>query len=291
MDAEVLELVDRCAAGEISPAIAFLRLLILRGDGTAAALETIAAPAGEPPDLRSAAAAIRALLDAHPEAGDLVLRLLQDEQRAADGDALAQCAAMFDRSVAQSPEASVALYSLGDPALLDAATGEVVGLLDALGVLAPERRVLEIGCGIGRFQRALAGRVAELTGIEIAPGMIREARRRCAGLPNVALMRTSGRDLGVFARATFDLVLAIDSLPYVHHVSMALLETHFREAARVLRTGGDFMVLNLTYRGDLALDRQDARRLAELSGLDLVRNGRRDLRLWDGATFHLRKAG
>ena len=50
------------------------------------------------------------------------------------------------------------------------------------------------------------------------------------------------------------------------------------------------MVLNLTYRGDLALDREDACRLAALSGLRLLRAGTRDLELWDGATFHLRKS-
>jgi hypothetical protein len=72
---------------------------------------------------------------------------------------------------------------------------------------------------------------------------------------------------------------------------MALLESHFREAARVLRAGGDLVVLNLTYRGDLARDREDARRLAAHGGLDLLRNGSRDLALWDGASFHLRKPG
>jgi SAM-dependent methyltransferase len=198
---------------------------------------------------------------------------------------------MFDRALRENPEASVALYSLGSPALLAAATAEVVALLDRLGVLAPERRVLEIGCGIGRFEAALAGRVRAITGIDIAPGMIAEARRRCAGLPNVTLQQTSGRDLAAFARADLDLVLAVDSLPYVHRAGMALLEAHFREAGRVLRPGGDLVVLNLTYRGDLARDREDARRLAAQGGLELLRNGSRDLELWDGATFHLRKAG
>ena len=46
---------------------------------------------------------------------------------------------------------SVALYSLADPRLLAEATQEMVGLIVGLDLLKPERRVLEIGCGIGRF--------------------------------------------------------------------------------------------------------------------------------------------
>ena len=288
---EVVELVERCAAGELSPAVALLRLLMICGDA-AAARATLEGLAGR--DDVAAIAAIQAVLRTHPDGGELVLRILEHERRpdgAAPDDEVARCARMFDRALRESAEASVALYSLGSPALLEAATAEVVALLDGLGVLAPGRRVLEIGCGIGRFQQALAGRVREIAGIDIAPGMIADARQRCAGLANVTLLQTSGRDLGAFAAAAFDLVLAIDSLPYVHRAGMALLETHFREVARVLRAGGDLVVLNLTYRGDLARDREDARRLAALGGLEVLRNGSRDLELWDGATFHLRKSG
>ena len=67
------------------------------------------------------------------------------------------------------------------------------------------------------------------------------------------------------------------------------MAAHFGEAARVLRAGGDFVILNLSYRGDLELDREDARRLADAAGLRVLRNGTGDLRLWDGTTFHLRK--
>jgi ubiquinone/menaquinone biosynthesis C-methylase UbiE len=179
---------------------------------------------------------------------------------------------------------------LGDSRLLDAATREVVLLLDRLAVLGPERRVLEIGCGIGRFQRALADRVAGITGIDIAPRMIEVARRRCAGLANVTLLETSGRDLSPFAAGSFDAVLAIDAMPYVHRAGRALVATHFHEVARVLRGGGDFVILNLSYRGDLDLDRRDVRDLADAVGLSVLRNGAMDLRTWDGATFHLRKS-
>ena len=120
----------------------------------------------------------------------------------------------------------MALYSLGDAALLDRATAEVVGLLEQLGVLAPEREVLDIGCGIGRFVQALAAQVAAVVGIDIAPGMIAAAQQRCAGLSNVRLLLTSGRDLAGFGCASFDLVLAVDTVPYLYRTDLHLVETH-----------------------------------------------------------------
>src|SRR5437588_140869 len=65
----------------------------------------------------------------------------------------------FDRAVRRNEEASVAAHSLGDPRLLAQATREIVELLDRWGVLGADRRTLEIGCGIGRLQAALAPRV------------------------------------------------------------------------------------------------------------------------------------
>jgi hypothetical protein len=61
-----------------------------------------------------------------------------------------------------------------------------------------------------------------------------------------------------------------------------------REAARVLRPGGDLLIFNLSYRGDLDCDRAD---LAALAGdrFAVVRDGTRDLRLWDAPAFHLRR--
>ena len=83
--------------------------------------------------------------------------------------------------------------------------------------------------------------------------------------------------------------LAIDAMPYVCRAGPALVAAHFAEAARVLRAGGDLVILNFSYRGDLERDRQDVRAAAGAAGLCVLRDGTSDLRLWDGATFHLRK--
>jgi len=295
MDASAARVLRRCARGELSPEVALVRLLIAYGDVDA--LRSALAAAGRAArdaGMRGALERVRNLLASNSAGSALVLAMLARERAAAGeeaADEVERCRDLFDQWVGDSPEASVALYSLGDPGLLDAATREVVVLLERLVVLGPERHVLEIGCGIGRFERALAGCVAAITGIDIAPQMIETARQRCAGLPTVRLIETSGRDLSPFASGSFDTVLAIDAMPYLYRAGMALVVTHFAEVARVLRAGGDFVILNLSYRGDLKLDRQDAHQLAAAAGFAILRNGTRDLELWDGATFHLRKAG
>ena len=229
LDGPVADTLRRCGRGELSPAIALLRLLIIHRDLNAVrpSLEALARRADQDRAMRDALARIAGLLEANPEGGALVLRMLEKESAAGapmPEQELERCRQLFDQLVRDSPEASVALYSLGDPELLAGATAEVVALLERLGVLGPERHVLEIGCGIGRFEQALAPRVAAITGIDIAPGMIRAARERCAGLANVSLVETSGRDLSAFPASAFDTVLAIDAMPLSSSVPSRTIE-------------------------------------------------------------------
>ena len=70
----------------------------------------------------------------------------------------------FDRAVRRGEEASVAAHSLGDAKILARTTREVVDLLDRWGVLGADRPHARDRCGIGRFQAALAPRVAAAHG-------------------------------------------------------------------------------------------------------------------------------
>jgi SAM-dependent methyltransferase len=193
---------------------------------------------------------------------------------------------MFDRLVAVSPEASVAAYSLGDPALLAAATAEVVAWLDGLGLLADRPRVLDLGCGIGRIAEALAPRAAGVLGLDIAPAMVAAARARCGDRPGLRFEACAGDDLAGIADSAFDLVLAADVFPYLAQAGLAA--RMLAEAARVLRPGGHLAVLNFSYRG-LAEDRAELPGLAAGAGLSLCLDGGRPLRSWDAAAFLLQR--
>jgi predicted TPR repeat methyltransferase len=204
-------------------------------------------------------------------------------------EALAGVERLFDWGVQQNEEASVALYSLGSPEILRRATAEVVTFLETLGLVGPERVILQIGCGIGRFEEALAPRVSEAHGVDISIGMVDAARRRCAGLSNVHLKKTDGKSLRDHTDAGFHLVYAVDSFPYLVQSGDALVEMHFREAARVLRGHGHLLILNYSYRSDPDRDREDIQRFGHANQFDILIDGEQPFNLWDGRAWLLRK--
>ena len=94
----------------------------------------------------------------------------------------------------------------------------------------------------------------------------------------------------MFANCSFDSVIAIDLIPYLYEVGgRRFVVAQLEEVARVLRPGGDLLILELSHRADLGLDRADAEHFAAGLGLQLLRNGTSDVKLWPGRTFHLRR--
>jgi SAM-dependent methyltransferase len=283
------------AEGTLSAGMAVTRLLLAHRDAETVRRE-LATFVGTGP-ASAAARELTRLLDACPDGARQAAAVLAAAEHEASApasleDGLAACRRLFDRAVDLGAAASVAVYSLGDEERLAEATDEVVAFLAELGIVAPDRRLLDVGCGIGRFEAALAGRVASIVGVDLSPAMVRVAEERCRGLRNVRFVTGSGRDLAGFADGCFDTVLAVDSFPYLYQAGgEALAMAHVREAARVLRVPGDLVILNLSYRGDPARDQADARELATAAGFELARDGSSDLRSWDGRTFHFRKPG
>jgi SAM-dependent methyltransferase len=286
----IVDLLDE----EISPLIALSRLLLALGGAgeTEEFLASVSQRWGRPlhPRLREAAR----LLHDHREGCERVADMLRehpDPERVSGPpeEVVATFRRFFDRSVSRNEEASVAAYSLGAPEILQRVTEEIVALLDEWGLLSPDRRVLEIGCGIGRMQAALAPKVAEDHGIDISPKMVEVARRRCAGMPNVHFAVSSGKDLDGFSAESFDLVLAVDSFPYIHQAGLPLVETYFQEAARVLVPSGELVVFNFSYRDDTEADRLEVRKLCRATGFSVAMNGAQPFKLWDGVAFRMRK--
>jgi predicted O-methyltransferase YrrM len=276
------DVLRRLLAGEISPPVALAGLLFCLG--AAAEVENLLYPLANAHPLF---ADLSELLRRNPERLAEIAPLLPEhpEEEGGGEAAIAACRRFFDKAVRKNEEASVALYSLGDPEILAEGTREIVDLFERWGLLDPDRAALEIGCGIGRFQVALASRLGEVWGIDISEGMIAAARRRAAGLGNVHFAAGSGRDLAPFPDDRFDLVFGVDSFPYLQQAGPELVATHFAEAARVLKPGGDFAILNFSYSGDLEDDRTAFAELCHRFGFLAEVAGARPFALWDGSAF------
>ena len=274
-----------CLAGRISPQVAVARMLLAGDDAATIGAALDAAPPGPAVD------AMRALVAGRESGLDALaaeVRTTAAEHNAAGStpaEGVARIAAFFDRAVSHSPEASVALYSLGDPAILAAATAEIVAWLAAQRLLPVGADVLDLGCGIGRVAAALAPHCRSVLGVDVSAGMVAEASTRLAAIPNVTVRRTAGEDLDWLEPGSLDLVLAIDSFPYIVQTGAETALRHVRGAARALRPGGALCVLNLSYRDDAAADRADAAHWAAETAMQLREAWSRPFQLWDGTAF------
>lgn len=101
-------------------------------------------------------------------------------------------------------------------------------------------RVLEIGCGAGRVTRALAGVFGEVHAVDVSGEMIAQARAAVAGQANVFLYQNNGMDLSVVPEVPFDFAFSV--IVFQHIPSREVIESYFREVARLLRPGALFKV-------------------------------------------------
>ncbi len=278
------DILRACAAGSMPPPIALMHLIGDAASEADLAKHLALADAAHAPPLRTLCALAARNPDCWRLTHDMLATVTHD--KATSVEALAT---MFDNAVARSPAASVALYSIGDETALDNATQDVIALMRGARLLGRDRDMLDLGCGIGRFIRALAPELRHVTGLDISQKMISEAQRRCAHLSNVRLAVSSGRDLATIEDASIDLILAADVFPYLVQVDLALAATHLREAARVLRRGGAMLIMNFSYRGDAARDAQDLRAMLAQTCLREAELAARPLAHWDAAAFLLRK--
>jgi SAM-dependent methyltransferase len=113
---------------------------------------------------------------------------------------------------------------------------------DLLDVLRPEpgEHVLDLGCGTGTLTAAIAARGAHVTGIDVEPAMVDQARTR---YPELDFMVGDGHR--VTAGAPLDAVFANAVLHWLTRADEALASVH-----RTLRPGGR-LVAEMTVEGSL----------------------------------------
>lgn len=285
LDAQALR---ECATGALSANMALMRLCLDTPDRRRALRILQNAIDRESGAARDRLLEVETLWRETPDAFDLIRTIARTES-VDGGDGIARCAAGFDVVADVSPIASVALYSLGREDILLQATAEVVDDLRREGLLRHDYRLLDIGCGSGRFLAALAPELWHVVGVDVSANMLAHARRRCADFSNVELLLGDGRRFAALPDASFGLALAVDSFPYIIAAGDDVTRANLEEARRLLRPDGRLIIINYSYRGDDEMDRRDVHRFAHEFGFAVRRCGFRPFRLWDGAVFDLQR--
>lgn len=131
--------------------------------------------------------------------------------------------------------------------LRDELFGRRLDLFVAAGLIDPESRIGDLGCGTGRLAEALSPFVAQVVAVDGSAEMLEAAEKRLAGAAagcgNVDLRRGELEALPIDDASLDAAVLALA----LHH--SAEPARVFAEAARVLRPGGRLLVLDMVPHG------------------------------------------
>jgi len=108
------------------------------------------------------------------------------------------------------------------------------------GALLPtqDRRLLDIGCGAGKFTRLMAARGARATGIDANAERIAKAEAAAAEAGLAVAFHCGRGEALPFVDGSFDIVVFSNSLHHMSDIAGAL-----REAARLLPDGGLLYVM------------------------------------------------
>ena len=122
---------------------------------------------------------------------------------------------------------------------------------------------LDAGCGTGFLSLELAGRGHRVTGIDFAPAMLAEAKKKAAAQALAIRFEEADAEQLPFPDASFDLVMS-------RHVlwTLPLPEAAIDEWIRVLRPGGRLVSMDSQFDASvLEVSAQNARTSAEYAGI------------------------
>ncbi len=100
------------------------------------------------------------------------------------------------------------------------------------------KRMVEIGCGVGRMTFALAKRFGEVHGVDISSEMIQRAMgyKEKLGFKNVSFQLGSGNDLLGLSDGSFDFCFSFIVLQHIP--DPGIIRNYVSEMGRVLKVGG-----------------------------------------------------
>lgn len=98
-----------------------------------------------------------------------------------------------------------------------------------------EAKILDVGCGKGRFSRKLKDLGFEVIGLEPSTGLVKIAKKNN---PDILFVEASATKMP-FPDDTFDILICVSVLEHIPDTQKAL-----QEMARVLKNGGHLLVLD-----------------------------------------------
>jgi SAM-dependent methyltransferase len=128
----------------------------------------------------------------------------------------------------------------------DAVNSGFNDMLLAAADLAPDHRVLDVGCGNGQVTRLAAARAAHATGVDLSGPMLARARASSAGLTNVTYEQGDAQ-VFPFPPHAFDVALSRFGVMFFADPVAA-----FANLRGALRPGGRLAFLSMRGLGDLA---------------------------------------
>jgi SAM-dependent methyltransferase len=102
--------------------------------------------------------------------------------------------------------------------------------------LRPSDVVVDVGCGVGRITRVLAGRVAHVRALDVSGEMLARARELNPGLDNVDWVLGDGTSLRPVEDRSADAIVSWVVFQHIPDPEVTL--GYVRDMARVLRPGG-----------------------------------------------------
>lgn len=139
----------------------------------------------------------------------------------------ARSEAFFDTAAGQWDRLRVELF------------GARTEVLPLFGLVEPEWAVADLGCGTGQLTQALAPFAGRVIGVDSSPAMLRSAKARLGGLPNVELRRGELEALPI-EDGGLDAAFLVLVLPYLAEPVPVI-----REVARALKPGGRILITDL----------------------------------------------